>query len=168
VSLFIHVPHPHIAARKAAAPVTVAAQAGGGLNARIALRLTAMVGTMPAAYLFTVLALFALPAVLGFSLLPARTLLIVAWISQTFIQLVMLAVLQLGQNIAGTAADKRAEATYLDAESILHECLELQRHLQAQDASGSDVRSLIELNNALTEAIHQKVKAPAPVTASTT
>jgi len=118
-------------------------------------------------HLLTGLAL-ALPAVLGFSLLPARTLLIVAWISQTFIQLVMLAVLQLGQNISGAAADKRAQATYLDAESILHECLELQRHLQVQDASGSDVRTLLELNNALTEAIHQKVKAPAPVTAHTT
>ena len=38
-----------------------------------------------------------------------------------------------GQNIQGRAADQRAADTYKDAEAILHECLQLQAHLQAQD-----------------------------------
>ena len=35
--------------------------------------------------------------------------------------------------IQAQASDKRAEQTYLDAETILAECLELQKHLQGQD-----------------------------------
>ena len=163
MGLFEHVPHPHIARRKAAGPVKTADQAGGGVNARIALAITRAVGSMWCAYAFGLFDLISLPeAIRG----GAST--IVAWVAQTFLQLVLLSIIMVGQNVQAAAADKRAEATYLDAEAVLHECLELQRHLQEQDASGSDVRSLIELNNALTEAIHQKVKAPAPVTAHTT
>jgi hypothetical protein len=39
-----------------------------------------------------------------------------------------------GQNVQAKAADKRSEQTYNDAEAILHECLQLQAHLQVQDA----------------------------------
>ena len=134
MSLYRHVAHPHLAHRKQEGPIRVAAQAGEGVNSRIALRLTALVGTMACGYLFAGLALIALPAVLGYNWLPPRTLLIVAWISQTFIQLVMLAVLQLGANLGAKAADARARQTFDDAESILHECLALQEHLQSQDA----------------------------------
>jgi hypothetical protein len=88
---------------------------------------------MTAAYLFAILALLALPSVLGYGWFPPRTLLIVGWISQTFVQLVMLAVLQLGQNLQAKGADARSQQTYLDAEAILSECLELQKHLQSQD-----------------------------------
>jgi hypothetical protein len=130
---FEHIPHPHIAARKEQGPVKMAAQASGGINGRIALRLTALVGTMQAAYLFAGLALVALPSVLGYTWFPSRTLLIVAWISQTFIQLVMLAVLQLGQNLQAKGSDARAEQTYLDAEAVLHEAQQIQAHLAEQD-----------------------------------
>ena len=125
--------HPWTHDRKKTQAVRVADQAPAGFNGHVALRLTALVGTMPAAYSFAALALLALPGILGFTLFPSRTLLIVAWISQTFIQLVMLAVLQLGQNLQAAGADKRAEATYLDAESVLHEVMLTQDHLIAQD-----------------------------------
>jgi len=119
VSLYRHVPHPHVARRKTQGPVKVAAQAGESINGRIALKICAAVGTMVAAYLF--------------AWFPSRTLLIVAWISQTFTQLVMLAILQLGQNLQAKGADARAQQTFLDAEAILSECLELQKHMGAQD-----------------------------------
>jgi hypothetical protein len=130
-----YVRHPHVHARSEAGPVKVSDRRTVGVNGRIALRLTALVGTMQCAYLFTVLALLALPGVMGWNWLPSRTLLLVGWISQTLIQLVMLAVLQLGQNLQGAAADKRAKATYADAEAILHEAVELQAHLAVQDAA---------------------------------
>ena len=133
MSLYRHVPHPWVARRKDAGPVKVADQAEKNTNSRIALRLTALVGTMGAAYLFTGLALLALPSVLGYGWFPPRTLLIVGWLSQTLIQLVMLAVLQIGQNLQARGADARAQQTYDDAESILHECLQLQQHLMTQD-----------------------------------
>jgi hypothetical protein len=131
---FRYVAHPHVAARKLAGPVRVKDQHAAGINGRIALRLTALVGTMQAAYAFTVLALLALPSVLGFNWFPSRTLLIVGWISQTMIQLVMLAVLQLGQNLQAAASDKRAESTFLDAEAIIQAAAQIAEHLGAQDA----------------------------------
>ncbi|MGE0598121.1 MAG: hypothetical protein AB7J35_13310 [Dehalococcoidia bacterium] len=44
------------------------------------------------------------------------------------------AVIIVGQNLQAEAADKRAEATYKDAEAVLHECVQIQEHLSAQDA----------------------------------
>ena len=58
---------------------------------------------------------------------------IVSWISQTFLQLVLLSVVIVGQNVLAAAADKRSEATYEDAGAILHESVKLQEHLHAQD-----------------------------------
>jgi hypothetical protein len=54
-------------------------------------------------------------------------------VSQTFIQLVMLSVIMVGQNIMGKAADTRAEMTYQDAEAIFAEARQIQVHLGAQD-----------------------------------
>lgn len=81
------------------------------------------------AYAFAVVAFVALPDALNSgSILP-----MVQWFSQTFIQLVMLSVIMVGQNIQGRASDKRAEMTYQDADAILHESLQIQAHLKAQD-----------------------------------
>ena len=57
-----------------------------------------------------------------------------SWISQTFLQLVLLSVIIVGQNVLAAAADERAEATYNDADAVLHEVVKLQEHLLAQDA----------------------------------
>jgi hypothetical protein len=125
---YIHVPHPHIAERKAERPTKVRDE-HVGVNGKIGLFITAVVGTMWAAYLFTLLALVSLPSALA----SGDKIIIVAWIAQTFLQLVLLPVIIVGQNVQAKASDKRAEGTYKDAEAILHECLELQKHLQAQD-----------------------------------
>ncbi len=124
---FEHIPHPRFAERHKRGPVKVADQMSPSFNGRLALKITAIVGTMWCAYAFAVLALVVLPQA------TSSPLLLVQWISQTFIQLVMLSILMVGQNIQGKAADQRAADTYKDAEAILHECLQLQEHLQAQD-----------------------------------
>jgi hypothetical protein len=58
---------------------------------------------------------------------------IVAWVAQTFLQLVLLPVIIVGQNIQAAAADARAIATYEDATAILEEAKQIQHHLEAQD-----------------------------------
>jgi hypothetical protein len=126
---YVHVPHPHIAARRAQGPAKVIDPQRLGVNGRIGVFITTVVGTMWAAYLFTLLALVSFPAAIQ----SGNQIIIVAWIAQTFLQLVLLPIIIVGQNVQSRAADKRSEQTYNDAESILHECLELQRHLQAQD-----------------------------------
>ena len=124
---FEHVPHPRIEGRKAAGPPK-AGEEQVGINGRIAVTLTKVVGSMWCAYAFACLALLVLPDALGGGLL-----LLIQWISQTFIQLVMLSVIMVGQNILSRASDKRADETYQDAEATLHEAQQIQDHLKAQD-----------------------------------
>ncbi|MGC1237596.1 MAG: DUF1003 domain-containing protein [Acidimicrobiales bacterium] len=97
-------------------------------NAKFGLRITLVVGTMWAAYIFTVLALFALP-----DAIKQGTYFIIVWLSSSFLQLVLLPIIIVGQNIQAAASDKRAEETYKDAEAVLKEAEEIQKHLLAQD-----------------------------------
>ena len=125
---FSHDPHPRIQARKAAGPPKVGGEPVG-FNGRFAMTLTRVVGTMWCAYAFACLAFVALPSAIGSGNLQQ----FIAWVSQTFIQLVMLSVIMVGQNILGSAADKRSEMTYKDADATFHEAGEIQRHLAEQD-----------------------------------
>lgn len=126
---FAHLPHPRIAERVRSGPAKRADELIG-LNGRLGLAVTGAVGTMWCAYVFAALALVALPQALG-----GGVLTFVQWLSQTFIQLVMLSVIMVGQNISGRAADRRSEMTYRDADAILHETIQLQAHLTEQDAA---------------------------------
>ena len=119
--------HPRIQERKQQAPPTAAAE-HIGFNGRIALALTNAVGTMWAAYAFALLALLVLPQAIAGGLLT-----FVQWLSQTFIQLVMLSVIMVGQNVLGRAADKRAAMTFQDADATFHEAGQIQEHLGLQD-----------------------------------
>jgi hypothetical protein len=132
--LFRHIPHPRIHQRTHEKPAQTTDERIG-LNGKIGVFITTVVGTMWAAYLFTLLALVSLPAALK----SGDRIVIVAWIAQTFLQLVLLPVIIVGQNVQARAADKRAQQTYSDAEAILHECLQLQAHLQAQDGLLDDL-----------------------------
>lgn len=124
---FEHQPHPRVAAHAKSRPPK-STDEHVGFNGRIALLLTTAVGTMWCAYVFAVLALIALPSALGGGLFP-----LIQWVSQTFIQLVMLSVIMVGQNILSRASDKRADMTYQDAEATFHEAEQIQAHLKAQD-----------------------------------
>jgi len=142
---FVHVPHPHIAARKKSGPPKTSDESVG-VNGKIALVLTTVVGTMWCAYAFAGLAFVALPSALS----DGSVLALIQWISQTFIQLVMLSVIMVGQNILGRASDKRAEMTYKDADATFHEAEQIQAHLLAQDAAiNSMLDKIIKLEAAL-------------------
>jgi hypothetical protein len=81
------------------------------------------------AYAFAALALVSLPSAIA----SGSAVTLVSWISQTFLQLVLLSVIIVGQNVQAAAADKRSEATYDDADAVLHEAVMIQEHLLAQD-----------------------------------
>ena len=98
-------------------------------NAWFAVKVTDGVGTMWCAYAFAALALVSLPEAIS----SHSAVALVSWISQTFLQLVLLSVIIVGQNVLAAAADKRSEATYNDADAILHEAVKIQEHLLAQD-----------------------------------
>jgi hypothetical protein len=135
-SLYDYVPH-HRTKEKlehVARPVRVSEQLPRGnpaarFNSWFAVKVTNGVGTMWCAYAFAALALVSLPVAVS----SHNAVTLVSWVSQTFLQLVLLSVIIVGQNVLATAADKRAEATYNDADAVLHEVVKLQEHLAAQD-----------------------------------
>lgn len=132
-NIYSHIPHPHIEHRKKNAPKAEADDDTPmgpirRFNTFLGLKITQAVGTMWCAYLFAALALVSLPEAIK-----GGTATLVAWIAQTFLQLVLLSIIIVGQKIAGKATDKRAIDTYNDAEAVLHEAIEIQTHLAAQD-----------------------------------
>lgn len=134
--VYAYVRHPHAHARSDAGPVKIGDQHPDGnaiarFNGRVAMLITRVVGTMYCFYLFNLLASASAKA--AFATGDPTT--IVNWASSNWIQLVLLPAILVGQNLQGAAADKRAAATYADAEAILHEAVELQAHLAVQDAA---------------------------------
>ena len=85
------------------------------LNDRIALWVTGRVGTMGCAYLFTVIALVGFPQALG-DAWTQGPLPLVSWLSQNFLQLVLLSIIMVGQAKQGAAVEARAET---DHEAIM-------------------------------------------------
>jgi hypothetical protein len=134
-NIFTPVIHPRIEQRKKQGPVKVAdlMPTGSNLITRfnrwLAVKVTNGVGTMWCAYAFAALAIVSLPA----AILSHNPVILVSWISQTFLQLVLLSIIIVGQNVLAAASDKRAEATYEDADAVLHTALQIQDHLAAQD-----------------------------------
>jgi len=134
MSIFTYIPHPHIKKRKTLVPAALDDMRPRGnaftkLNAYLAVKITNAVGTMWCAYAFAALALVSLPAAIQ-----GGTSTLISWIAQTFLQLVLLSIIIVGQKVAGEASDKRAIDTYNDAEAVLHEAIQIQEHLAAQDA----------------------------------
>jgi hypothetical protein len=137
LDLFDYVQHPHVTQRKESGPPKVAESVSavhgpgpiGRFNARVGLKITLIVGTMWSAYIFTLLALVSAPAAFQ----SGDRIIIVAWIAQTFLQLVLLPIIIVGQNVQAAAADARSLATYNDASAVLEEAKQIQLHLKVQD-----------------------------------
>lgn len=83
----------------------------GQFNSRLAVLITKSVGTMWAAYVFALLALISFPnAMMAF--LHGDTVTGISWISQAFLQLVLLPIILVGQNVISASQDARAEADH--------------------------------------------------------
>jgi hypothetical protein len=81
----------------------------GQFNSWLAVLITRSVGTMWTAYVFTIIAVVSLPAALA----TRNTIVIISWIAQTFLQLVLLPIIIVGQNVISASQDARAEADHL-------------------------------------------------------
>ncbi|TME70244.1 MAG: hypothetical protein E6I50_04765 [Chloroflexi bacterium] len=107
----------------------------GRFNTWLAVLVTRSVGTMWAAYVFTLIALVGAVALLTSN---PFLILLVALISQTFLQLVLLPIIIVGQNVISASQDARAEADHLTL-TTLHainvqqlEMLEQQKEMLQQ------------------------------------
>ena len=129
--------HTRLAERRTHGVHTIAREVSG-FNGWLAVRITNIVGTMWCAYAFTLLAAVSLPDAVKGGKGP-----LIAWIAQTFLQLVLLSIIIVGQNIQSAAADERAEATYQDADAVLHTALEIQDHMHAQDTEINKILTVL-------------------------
>jgi len=109
-------------------------------NDWLAITITNVVGTMWCAYAFAGLALVSLPQAIH-----GGTATLIAWIAQTFLQLVLLSIIMVGQKVAAQKSDRQLEQTYRDAEELL----------RVSDA----IHGLLKQNTALTEEIGTIVRA---------
>ncbi len=109
-------------------------------NDWLAVKITNIVGTMWCAYAFAALALVSLPAAIK-----GGTATLIAWIAQTFLQLVLLSIIMVGQKVAAEKSDRQLEQTYCDAEALLK--------------ISDEIHSLLQQNTDLTQEINQIVAA---------
>lgn len=129
-TLYKHVPHMHI-------PVNVntlhqAEQAAGNFNTKIAVLLTEGTGSMWTAYLFAILALVGLLGL--FNLLNPFIFLLTTWISQQFLQLVLLPVILVGQNVLSRKQELQADEAYQTTMKSFTDVEQIMAHLSEQDA----------------------------------
>ncbi|MGH7762224.1 MAG: hypothetical protein ACREOY_12545 [Candidatus Dormibacteraceae bacterium] len=84
----------------------------GQFNSRLAVLITRSVGTMWAAYIFIFIALVSFPQA-WHAFTHGDTVTGVSWLSQSFLQLVLLPIIIVGQNIISASQDARAEADHI-------------------------------------------------------
>jgi hypothetical protein len=145
MAIYQHIRHPRITSRLADRPVKVLDLLPRGtavtrFNTKVAIIITTAVGSMWCAYAFALFDLISLPSAIRNG--PSA---VVTWVAQTFLQLVLLSVIMVGQNVQAAAADKRAEATFHDASAALHEIAHVQGHLSAQDVLLSEIAEKVGL-----------------------
>ena len=109
-------------------------------NEWLAIHITKLVGTMWCAYAFAILAFISLPAAIR-----GGTATLISWIAQTFLQLVLLSIIMVGQNIAAKKSDRQLEQTYRDSEELLK--------------INAGMQELLERNTTLTSEIHEVVRS---------
>jgi hypothetical protein len=80
-------------------------------NNHLAVTITKAVGTMWAAYLFVLISLVSFPQALN-AFLNGDTVTGITWLSQSFLQLVLLPIIIVGQNVISAAQDARAAADH--------------------------------------------------------
>jgi hypothetical protein len=111
-----HVVNPKVLLKKEEAGITK-------FNTALALKITNTVGSMWTAYLFGLLSLFSLPAILVLVsphlkhffphwIVAASLISLIAWVSQNFLQLVLLPVIMVGQNVIQGQQDAKADADH--------------------------------------------------------
>ena len=119
MTIYQHIRHPRVTSRLADRPVKVVDLLPRGtainrFNTKVAILITKAVGSMYCAYAFALFDLISLP-----SAIRAGASGVVTWVAQTFLQLVLLSVIMVGQNVQSLASDLRAENTYEDSVQIL-------------------------------------------------
>lgn len=118
-------------------------------NDWLAVNITNVVGTMWCAYIFAILALISLPQAIQ-----SGTSALIGWIAQTFLQLVLLSIIMVGQKVAAEKSDRQLEQTYYDAEALLQISDDMHKLVKQNVTLTQQVSELLGQNTQLTEQIN--------------
>ncbi len=113
-------------------------------NTNLAAKITTGVATMWCAYAFAAIALISLPAALK----TGDLITIVAWVAQTFLQLVLLSIIMVGQNVASASVEKKITETHTAS---------LSEFELAKEARSLNQQEIVELKKIAAD-IHRVLK----------
>ncbi|MDR3687584.1 MAG: hypothetical protein P4L93_11575 [Coriobacteriia bacterium] len=123
-------------------------------NRAVGQMITNAVATMWCAYVFALIALISLPQAIHDSFTGGfRPLPIITWVAQTFLQLVLLAVILYGQNLLSQKADARSEATFRNTKSAE---TRLTQILKGIEARGEENARMEQQNNDILQALEHR------------
>jgi hypothetical protein len=118
----------------------------GRINTRLAVGITKVVGSMWCAYVFGLLALVSFPAAMR----SHDPIVIVAWTAQTFLQLVLLPIIIVGQNVQAASSDARAEADHqtllaihtltVEVDEIAHQQTQMLKILEGRNSGQGTIK----------------------------
>ena len=106
-------------------------------NQRIATKITSFVSTMWCAYIFGAIALISLPAAIR----SGDPIVIVAWVAQTFLQLVLLSIIMVGQDASSKGMQQKIDETH--AASLG----EFELAKKSQENANKEMAQLREITN---------------------
>ena len=109
----------------------------GRFNQRIATKITSFVSTMWCSYIFAAIALISLPAAIK----SGDRIIIVAWVAQTFLQLVLLSIIMVGQDATSKGMQQKIDETH--AASIG----EFELAKQSQEIANKEMAALKEITS---------------------
>ena len=115
------------------------------LNTHLALKITNGVGSMWSAYLFAIISLLSLPAILVLVspslrhdfpkwIIATSLITLIAWVSQNFLQLVLLPVIMVGQNVIQGQQEAKAETDHKTLTYLANLQEEQMAELESQSA----------------------------------
>jgi len=115
------------------------------INLWVAQKITAGVATMWCAYLFAAIALISLPKAIH----SGDSLIIVSWVAQTFLQLVLLSIIMVGQKTQSKSLEKTINETHTAS---------LAEFELAKEARGVARKELAELHQ-LSKDMHKLMRS---------
>ncbi|MCC7023803.1 MAG: hypothetical protein IT338_13335 [Thermomicrobiales bacterium] len=123
----------------------------GRFNTKVAVWITVAVGSMWCAYAFAALALLSLPDALH----SGDPIIIVGWIAQTFLQLVLLPIIIVGQNVQAASSEARAQADH-ETLTAIHTLVNAVHEINTQQ------NVILDLLEKRTEGLEPPAIHPAP------
>ncbi len=133
---------PRLITTRSVAPDIHGAGPFGQFNTWLAVTVTKSVGTMWAAYIFTLIAIGgAVAVVTNNAFLTALSVLI----SQTFLQLVLLPIIIVGQNVISASQDARAEADHITLMTLHEINVQQLRMLEQQHRMLEQQQAILDL-----------------------